>query len=161
MNAGCRYRKSRGRTRGAAAVEFALTLPIFLVVVGAAFSFSLALIARFELANIADKALRDCILQYPQKGSQIQSCAQSVAQTLYLEYRQPCIDGGLTARVVNLASSAGTVKNSLNTQVHTLDLEMKCTWSYLPMMNLGGSASTGITSMDLSVHTSMPYIERY
>lgn len=81
MGMGARKRRLRLSSRGQSAVEFALILPIFLVIVFAIVDFSMALNAKLTVTNAAREGAR--VLVLGASCSDVTTHAQNVASHLH------------------------------------------------------------------------------
>jgi Flp pilus assembly protein TadG len=81
MGTGARKRRLRLSSRGQSAVEFALVLPIFLVIVFAIVDFSMALNAKLTVTNAAREGAR--VLVAGANCSTVTTQAQNVASHLH------------------------------------------------------------------------------
>ena len=64
----------RRRERGAAAVEFALVLPMFLCALGLVMNVGIGFFARFQLTNYASAAARSCVSQVNVNSAALGGC---------------------------------------------------------------------------------------
>lgn len=75
-----RYR--RRTERGVAALELALVFPIFVVMMGGIFTFSLTYLSRQLMSNLASEVARACVLRSYNGQNAIISCVQPMGQRL-------------------------------------------------------------------------------
>lgn len=148
----------RRRARGAAAVEFAVILPLFLLLIGGSISFGLAITARFQLTTIADAATRTCVLMNYQ-DTLVQNCAKAVAQTYITRYQNPCLTGTVSV-VSNIQSNAAVAAPFNQTSIKSVVVQVSCTWKYFPLLDATSSFGTSISAMQLRALASMPYLSR-
>ena len=146
------------RQSGVAALEFALTVPLFMMLLGAMFYFGIALYAKFVVTNAANVAVRACV--YQQMGNSTDGAFTSCA----LQQYSYLVGGG--GGYPNLCSGSSgapsasfrTAAGALAQDIHLLVLTVPCNIAVGDIIN-GRNVYGGqkITQFSMQIVSSMPY----
>ena len=152
------------RQRGAAAVEFALVLPTFMLLLTTMITLGRAYWTEFLMLNITSQVARACVLQQ-QPVSQnpatpsnstgaLTACANTTGQQILNQYHNLCGTARVTMDAPQvLQVPGGTVPSSPQNQVRLLQITMQC------KMPVIGYQPPGIgPSVPLLARSAMPFI---
>ena len=155
----------RQRELGAAALEFALTVPLFLAVLAATVYFGLALYTKFVMINAANAAVRACVSKQVgfTSNAQFTSCASAAFSDLMKAPAYNNLCG--SASVVPAPGSLPLSFDRLRDDVALLTLEITCAIPIGGMINgMVNVASPGATPADtqipLKIFSAMPYTKK-
>jgi Flp pilus assembly protein TadG len=144
------------RQRGVAALEFAITVPVFLALLGGVIYFGLLLYAKFVMANAANAAVRSCVIKnagYKSK-SIYEDCARRNFSALINTSSSGLCSRGVDNIQVN-SIDLGARNGNPGMQLLTLSFDCKVN-SGSNLLNLANKGS--ITSMfTIPISSSMPY----
>ena len=147
------------RQRGVAAMEFALTVPLFLAILGATVYFGLALYTKFLMINAANTAVRACVSKQVgfTKVGDFTTCASTEFNALMTlgGYSTLCGNGsGISPSPGSQPISVGALAND----VQLLTLSITCNVTISGMVNMASpGASTGGSTVALQIFSAMPY----
>jgi Flp pilus assembly protein TadG len=151
-------RRSCGQT-GVAALEFALTVPLFMMLLGAVTYFGIALYAKFVVANAANVAVRSCVAKQVgmRDDAAFQGCATSQLSAMVGS-------GGIYSTLCSSSSAApsATMKpvavGAIGQDIRLLVLTVPCNIAVSGIINGSkGYAGTNISQFNMQIVTSMPY----
>ena len=132
----------RSGEAGAAAAEFALVLPIFLMLLSGTISLGNAVFVRHQLITAATVAARTCVLA----KDVTQGCAAGAAQPALQIVNNTCL---APAQVLT-----GTTPVAGGLNVTLFNVTATCTVSWFPAPGL---AELGLTTINLTASSAMPF----
>jgi Flp pilus assembly protein TadG len=147
-------KKMRRRNQaGAAALEFALVLPSFMLLVGMMISLCTAMYSRYLLAYVAETAARTCVMQsLPTDGSvQVKGCAEDTARKLLQTIKTGCTNQPNPVAAANIMSAGPSPA------LYLLTVSLSCQYNVLPIVSAASHGST-ITTIELSAQGAMPFL---
>lgn len=149
-----------GPQRGVAALEFALVVPLFLMLLGGTIYFGIALFAKIVVTNAANVAVRACVAKQVgfQDDGAFTSCATSEMASITSSngtFSNLCMGGSGQAA----AKTSPVAVGALAQDVKLLVLTVPCNISVNGMINGAGAYGAGanITQFNMQIVTSMPY----
>lgn len=117
------------KERGTAALEFALTIPIFVAMLGFIFSVGSGLWVRYQLVDHATAAARACAMSVPTTDVSVRSCVPGVIQKdLALAPISWCPQ--LVGPTVNIQTQITS-----NPNLHMVSVQLGCRMSWSGMLN--------------------------
>ncbi len=132
----------RCRDDGAAALEFALTLPLLIMLIIGLFSIGHGLVVRYMLSSAAYDAARTCTLsRNPTAG-----CAQAIITQRFGSAQTWC--NGIVVNVTNGPQPGFTA-------VNTMDVRATC--NYRGVFAPAVMQEHGITLTSINARSAMPY----
>ena len=146
----------RRRERGVAALEFAITVPVFLALLGGVIYFGLLLYAKFVMVNAANAAVRSCVIKnagYKSRGV-YEDCARKNFSAMI-----NVTSNGLCSRGVDniQVNSLDLGPRNGNAGMHLLTLSFDCKVnSGANLLNLANKGSIA-TMFTIPISSSMPY----
>jgi Flp pilus assembly protein TadG len=142
------------RERGAAAVEFALVLPSFLMITGMMISLCIALYTRYELAYVATTAARTCVMasQPPNSRAAIENCARNQITQMLRTLNTACTSSPPAA--VQSIQPGG--EPNASPALYLLTVSLSCNYNVLPMVR--AVAPGTLTTIQLNAQAAMPYL---
>jgi Flp pilus assembly protein TadG len=146
------------RQRGVAAMEFALTVPLFLAIVGATVYFGLALYTKFLMINAANAAVRACVSKQVgfSKDADFTSCATTEFSSLVSLGGYSTMCGG--ASITPVAMTQPVSVGALASNVRLLTLGITCNVTISGMVNMASpGGATGNSTVALQIFSAMPY----
>lgn len=151
-----RIRNRRANQRGAAALEFALVLPVLITLLGMMVAIGQGLKARHQMLNYATAAARYCAFQKPSpsmRGS-LTGCVNS-----YVSYITSQDDTSLPP-CTNIQVTSSTVPSNANPDMYYLAVQMSCDASWVPVV--GPLDGVGVqwpgASYQVLAKSSMPFM---
>lgn len=147
------------RARGAAAVEFALVLPWFLMVLAAMFSIGRGFWTEFVLLDIASATTRSCLASQPppaaipgDSSGYMTGCATADVSTLTSQFTNLCPGSQVLSGVKTYpVPQAFETANASNT-IRMLEVTLTCNMPFI-LAKPGTSASYPIAA-----RSSIPYL---
>jgi Flp pilus assembly protein TadG len=141
-------------SRGAAALEFALTLPVILLLAGGTISFACALHGQALLGDVAGNAVRSCVQQNLSKD-QTSACAQAtVTQMLTSIHKNICMGSNLSAAQINANLTGAAAATSGGPKMYLLTVALSCPWNFMPLLGAGAAAGADNLTTSLTIHAS-------
>ena len=145
----------RQTERGAVAVEFALTFPLFVALLGFGISIGLTLWSQQQMLDCATTAARFCAFNLPQVNdtAALATCAQN---TVADRLSNSKIIGCTSTPVVSVSFPA--INGSTVNHMGMLQVKLSCSNTWYSMMNAVGSTMGG-KDYPMSVVGTMPFIQ--
>ena len=145
------------KERGTAALEFALTIPIFVAMLGFIVSVGSGLWVRYQLVDHATAAARACSMSVPTTDTSVQNCVPGVVQKdLAAAPISWCPQ--LVGPVVNIQTQLTS-----NPNLHMVSVQLSCNMSWNVMMNAlnavkGVSETMGGSRYTVTGLSQMPFL---
>ena len=134
--------------RGAAAVEFALVLPMFLCALGLVMNTGIAFFARYQLTNFTSSAARYCVSQVNMPASQLDTCARAYMNSVDISVLEGLCHN-ITAQTV-ISAGPGS-----NPKMNVLEVQVTCNALWVTLANAMPGRS--IDALQLTVKSAMPF----
>lgn len=145
--------------RGVAAVEFALVLPTFLLILGAMVSLGSAYWTEFVMLDITSSSARACVLQQqPATGSPsdsgpaVAACAASTLQSLAATFPKLCPGGMMLQTPQIVPVNGGFVPSAPNNKIQLVQVTATCNMPFF-FARPGSSFSFPVVA-----HSTMPFM---
>lgn len=138
--------------RGAAAVEFAMVVPIFIALLGFIISVGAGLWARYQMVGYATAAARACAFSVPTTDQSVLPCAQRVVNQELAAQPITWCNGTPSAAIWY------TTNLTANTGLHFLNIRLTCQMRWNPMVNAIQGSTLGGSAYQVVANASMPYL---
>lgn len=150
----------RQKQSGVAAMEFAMTLPLFLALLGATVYFGLALFTKLIVVNAANTAVRACVIQQERNynDNDFRTCATTVfGQMVTYNNTFPgfCNGGAPVVTPQTVPAFTGTAARNTKLLVLSVTCQMPINSRVIYINGNGNGAGS---TLNLQIVTSMPYI---
>jgi Flp pilus assembly protein TadG len=146
----------RRRECGVAALEFAITVPVFLALLGGVIYFGLLLYAKFVMVNAANAAVRTCVIKnagYKNIGT-YEECARRNFMAMVNTSSSGLCSRGVD-NVTTKSDPIGPSNNNPGMMLLTLSFDCKVN-SGSNLLNLANRGSTA-DMFTIPISSSMPY----
>jgi Flp pilus assembly protein TadG len=150
---------ARHNQRGVAALEFALVVPLFLMLMGGTIYFGIALFAKMVITNAAHVAVRSCVskqIGFRNEGDFINCAEQQMAYLTANDgtFNSLCMNGSGSAKASIVSAATGAIAQD----IRLLQLTVPCNIAVNPMINgVQGSGGSNITQFNMRIMSSMPF----
>lgn len=142
--------------KGAAAVEFALSLPFLLLLLGGVVTYTGALTAKALLLDVAGSAARGCVMQ-AQTRAAAQTCGRTAAAALLQVHTQICMGTAQPSFVATVAPTSQIPSTPGGPTISFLTVSLSCPWTFMPFME-ATSALAVAQPMTLHASVAMPFL---
>jgi hypothetical protein len=157
MAAGWPLSARRRGSHGAAALEFAIVMPIMVALFGGLLSFGTILWSQYQLGLLTAQTARTCVaMQASLAGnaaSSLQACATQQFTVLYNQTSAKMCDQ--PPQVTPVATPLGASLAS-GRQAYLLKVQATCQKNYFPLLNVYTRAN--LTSAKLKAQSAMPFL---